>query len=137
MRESPDPVASFYDAVNSRDFSLLDQSLAVEWIDHQPDGRGDKASFIAAVRHVLEAFPDLVVQIDDRIDAPSHVTLRLTIRGTHMRDYLGIRGCGRSVAIRSHDIHRVEHGRIVESWGLEDNLGRLEQLGLICEKDAQ
>ncbi len=129
MRESLDPIACFYDAINMRDFSLLDRSLVAEWVDHQPEKAGSKASFITTVRSVLEAFPDLAIRIEDRIDAASHVTLRLMITGTHKRDFLGVRARGRPIAIRSHDIHRVEHGRIVESWQLEDWFAALEQIG--------
>jgi predicted ester cyclase len=46
-------------------------------------------------------------------------------------DWLGHAPTGRRFeAVAEVSIYRFRDGRIVESWGLEDNLGRLEQLGL-------
>ena len=56
---------------------------------------------------------------------------RFTCSATHLGDWLGHAPTGRRFeAVDEVGIYRVRDGRIVETWGLEDNLGRLEQLGL-------
>ena len=60
-----------------------------------------------------------------------HVVGRFTCSGTHLGDWLGYAPTGRRFeAVDEVGIYRFRDGRIVETWGLEDNLGRLEQLGL-------
>jgi predicted ester cyclase len=46
-------------------------------------------------------------------------------------EWLGYAPSGRRFeAVDEVSIYRFRDGRIVETWGIEDNLGRLEQLAL-------
>jgi len=52
-------------------------------------------------------------------------------------EWLGYAPSGRRFeAVDEVSIYHFDDGRIVETWGLEDNLGRLEQLGLGCKGRA-
>jgi predicted ester cyclase len=83
------------------------------------------------------SFPDVQMEVVDLIAEGDTVVGRFTCSGTHLREWLGHAPTGRRFeAIDEISIYRFRDGRIVKSWGLEDNLGRLEQLGLACEKDA-
>ena len=83
------------------------------------------------------SFPDVQMEVVDLIAEGDKVVGRFTCSGTHLREWLGHAPTGRRFeAIDEVSIYRFRDGRIVESWGLEDNLGRLQQLGLPCEKDA-
>src|SRR5918997_1303555 len=84
------------------------------------------ARVVAGFRAV---FPDLAVTNEDVIVAGDKVTVRSTIRGTHQGDLLGIPPTGRAVEFMAIDIHRVEGGRIAETWHIEDYLSLLFQLG--------
>ncbi len=77
------------------------------------------------------SFPDTHMEIIDLITEGDIVVGRFTCSGTHVGSWLGHAPTGRRFeAIDEVGIYRFRDGRIVESWGLEDNLGRLEQLGL-------
>ena len=79
----------------------------------------------------LASFPDTRMEIIDFIAEGDTVVGRFTCSGTHTGPWLGHAPTGRRFeAVDEVGIYHVRDGRIVESWGLEDNLGRLEQLGL-------
>jgi len=77
------------------------------------------------------SFPDVHMEVIELIAEGDTVVGRFTCSGTHLGDWLGYAPTGRRFeAVDEVGIYRVRDGRIVETWGLEDTLGRLEQLGL-------
>lgn len=77
------------------------------------------------------SFPDTHMEIVDLIAEGDQVVGRFTCSGTHLGAWLDHAPTGRRFEnVAEVSIYRVRDGRIVESWGLEDTLGRLEQLGL-------
>jgi predicted ester cyclase len=92
----------------------------------------DAKAWIAPFR---VSFPDVHMQVVDLVAEDDTVVGRFTCSGTHLGVWLGYAPTGRRFeAIDEVSINRFRDGRIVESWGLEDNLGRLEQLGLRYEE---
>jgi predicted ester cyclase len=59
------------------------------------------------------------------------VITRLIFRGTHTGELMGIPPTGRSVVMHSMYADRVVDGKIAERWSLFDQLGMLQQLGVI------
>ena len=57
--------------------------------------------------------------------------VRVTSRGTHKGEFMGIAPSGKSITIQEIHIGRIANGKMVEHWGLEDALGMLQQLGAI------
>ncbi len=77
------------------------------------------------------SFPDMRMEVIDLIAEGDRVAGRFTCSATHLGEWLGHPPTGRRFeAIDEVSFFRFRGGRIVESWGLEDNLARLEQLGL-------
>jgi predicted ester cyclase len=77
------------------------------------------------------SFPDVHMEVITLIAEGDTVVGRFTCSGTHLGDWLGHAPTGRRFeAVDEVGIYRFRDGQIVETWGLEDNLGRLEQLGL-------
>ena len=77
------------------------------------------------------SFPDMRMDIVDLIAEGDKVVGRFTCSGTHLGDWLGHPPTGRRFEkIAEVYIFRIQDGRIVHAWGLEDTLARLEQLGL-------
>ena len=80
---------------------------------------------------VLASFPDTRMEILDLIAEGDRVAARFACSGTHTGEWLGHAASGRRFErIDEAGFYRVQNGRIVESWGVEDTLTRLEQLGL-------
>ncbi len=77
------------------------------------------------------SFPDVRMEVVDLIAEGDKVVGRFACSGTHLGEWLGHAPTGRRFeAVAEVSIYRFRDGRIVETWGLEDNLGRLQQLGL-------
>ena len=73
--------------------------------------------------------PALVAEAKEWI-APFRVSFP-DVRMEIIEDWLGFAPTRRRFeAVDEVGIYRFRDGRIMETWGIEDNLGRLEQLGL-------
>ena len=124
-------VRNFYEALNTGELSLLDSALAPEWeavpaLRTGPGPDGWKAS----IAHLRTVFSELTVSIEDLLVDGDRVAVRTLNRGTHTGELLGVAGTGRQIEIRASDVHRIEAGRIVQTWHLEDYFGIAGQLGL-------
>jgi steroid delta-isomerase-like uncharacterized protein len=78
-----------------------------------------------------QAFPDLQFMVEDMIAESDKVVCRLTTRGTHKGEFMGIPATGKVVTSSGINIFRVEEGKMVERWSNQDDLGMLQQLGVI------
>jgi predicted ester cyclase len=80
----------------------------------------------------LASFSDVHMRIDDLIAEDDTVVGRFSCSGTHTGAWLGHPPTGRRFTdVAEVYIFRIADGRIVRAWGLEDNLSRLRQLGLM------
>lgn len=70
------------------------------------------------------------LDIEDVVAEGEKVLVRLTIRGTHRGELMGVAPTGRPVEVAVLDLFRIRGGRIAEHWALLDNLGMLRQLGV-------
>lgn len=77
------------------------------------------------------SFPDMRMEIVDLIAEGDKVVGRFRCSGTHLGEWLGHAPTGRRFeAVAEVYIFRLSGGRITKAWGIEDTLGRLDQLGL-------
>ena len=77
------------------------------------------------------SFPDVHMEIVELVAEGDKVVGRFTCSATHLGEWLGHAPTGRRFErIDEVSIFRFRDGRIVQVWSLEDNLGRLRQLGL-------
>jgi steroid delta-isomerase-like uncharacterized protein len=79
------------------------------------------------------AFPGIQAQIDDIFGAEDRVAVRLTFRGTHRGEFLGITPTGRDVVFTSLELYRVVDGQLAEEWISSDLTTLMRQL---TEPDA-
>ncbi len=77
---------------------------------------------------IQRAFPDLHAEIEDIFASGDRVAVRLTMRGTHQGDYLGIPATGRTVSYVSHEFYRIDDGLIAEEWICSDTASLLRQI---------
>ena len=116
---------------NGGNESAAEELLAADFVDHtpfpgvSPDREGVKRLF-AALR---QAFPDLRAKIHDQLAEKERVATRMTFRGTHRGEFLGIAPTGRSVSFDVIDVVRIADGRIAEHWNVIDLMGLLQQIG--------
>jgi steroid delta-isomerase-like uncharacterized protein len=80
---------------------------------------------------LLSAFTGSTSTVEGMIAEGDKVVSRLTFRGTHTGDLMGIPATGKSVAMSEIIIDRLADGKIVESWRLFDQMAMMQQLGVI------
>lgn len=118
---------------NAGRLDLIDEFFTedfVEYIVGMPSRSGREAvrESIAISRN---AFPDLRISIEDEIADGDKVVTRWTMRGTQLGDLEGIPATGKQVTQSGMSILRLTNARIAELWGYLDNLGLMQQLGVI------
>jgi predicted ester cyclase len=78
------------------------------------------------------SFPDVHMEIVELIAEGDKVVGRFTCSATHLGEWRGHPPTGRRFdRVDEVSIFQLRDGRIVHAWSLEDNLGRLQQLGLV------
>ena len=115
---------------------VLDEVYAPDLVWHEPDrdvqGLEEARQFVSMYK---TAFPDLHAAVEDVIAEGDRVVTRWTLRGTHQGEIEEFGPpTGKQVEIEGITIHRIEDGKIVEEWERYDNLGAMQQLGLIPEQ---
>ena len=115
---------------------ILEEVYVPDLVWHEPDqevrGYEEAKQFVSMYK---TAFPDLNVSVEDAIVQGDKVVTRYTVRGTHQGEIEEFGPpTGRQVELEGITIHRIEDGKIVEEWERYDNLGILQQLGLVPEQ---
>ena len=91
-------------------------------------GRQEFVQFMSAF---FAAFPDSKVTVDDLMAEGDRVSYRMTIRGTHTGELMAIPVTNKTITVRAIGIARVSGDQIVEEWENFDELGMMQQLGVI------
>ena len=125
----------FEEAFGQGNLAVLDEIIAPGQVNGgpgalpgMPSGPEGSKMLISAYRN---AFPDLHFTIDEQIAEGDTVVTRWTAHGTHNGELAGLPPTGKPATVVGMGIDRVENGKIVESWGLFDQFGMLQQLGVI------
>ena len=77
------------------------------------------------------AFPDWREEIVELVAEGNTVAGRFRCSGTHLGEFLGEAPTGKRMEVEEVFFLRVEEGKFVDFWGLEDSLNRMRQLGLL------
>lgn len=80
---------------------------------------------------LLKAVPDAHVETDDLIVDGNKVAALWTISGTQEGELAGIPATGKSFEMEALSLFRIEDGVIAEKWYRPDELGMLQQLGVM------
>jgi steroid delta-isomerase-like uncharacterized protein len=118
---------------NKGNIAAADEVLAPNFVHHSlPKGvPPDREGLKRFVTVLLSAFPDFHITIEDLVAEGDRVAARFTWRGTHKGEFIGIPPTGKPVTVVEHCLHRVEGGKIAESWVELDQLGMMQQLGIV------
>lgn len=77
------------------------------------------------------AFPDLRITIDEQFAEGETVVTRWTAIGTNEGELMGMPATGKQATTAGININRISGGKLVEGWGLFDQLGLLQQIGAV------
>ena len=123
----------FEEAFNLGNLAVIDQVTSPDLIAHNviagtPNGPQGLKLLVSIFR---TAFPDLHCTVEDELVVGEKFAVRWSMRGTHQGMFLGNPPTGNHVDVLGIIFGRTENGRISEDWILTDQLGILQQLGVV------
>jgi steroid delta-isomerase-like uncharacterized protein len=132
--ESKATMRQYFGVFEQGNIELLDELLAPDYINHSP-ATPDLPTGPEGVKGVVSMFrsamPDLKVIIEDMIAEGDKVVTYYTLEGTHEGELFGVPPTGQRLSITSITVERVSGGKIRDHWRVTDELGMMQQLGVI------
>ena len=114
---------------------VIDEIFAPDIVNHDaagalpsPQGADEIRAFFEAM---FAAFPDFTAVVEDQIAEGDKVVTRKTVSGTHEGELMGIPPTGKRFEIPVIDIFRVVGGKCTDHWSVVDQMGMMQQLGLM------
>jgi len=83
------------------------------------------------------AFPDWREEVVALVAEEGTVAGRFRCSGTHLGEFLGEPPTGRRMEVEEVFFLRVEEGKFVDFWALEDSMRRMRQLGLLPPRSGE
>ena len=116
--------------------ALIEQMFDAAYVNHDNSGPPGgwplgPQGFHAVVATYRGALPDLQMTIEDQVAEGDRVVTRWSGRATNSGSLAGMPPTGKSVVISGISIERFANGKIAESWVNFDQMGMLQQLGVI------
>lgn len=127
--------SAYDDGINHGDVARHMEAFAPGYINHYAGRDLDPEAFEKIFDEFYEGFPDLNTTIEEMFASGDWVAVRHTYRGTHTGTYLGFPPSGAKVEVAAHDLYRMADGKIAEEWVVMDQLGMLQQMGIIPRRD--
>jgi len=117
------------DGMGRGDESVLEAYIATDCIEHQRGNQPgiDGAKGVARALH--RWMSDFSLTVEDIAVAGDVVWTRNRARGVNTGSVMGFGPTGGPVEVDVIDIGRFEDGKLVEHWGIADQMGLLLQLG--------
>ena len=111
----------------------VDELIATNFVFNwaPPGVTSDRDGYKQTVTMQFTAFPDLHCTIDDLVAEGDKVVIRWTGNSTHKGEFMGIAPTGKKMKMTGISIIRIVGGKIVEEWTEMDQLGIMQQLGVI------
>jgi steroid delta-isomerase-like uncharacterized protein len=128
------PIRYIFDrAFNQGDLAVVDELLTPDQFTHTTfcgatNGPQGLKWLVAILR---TAFPDLHCMVEDEIREGDKHAAHWSMRGTHKGLFMGNPATGKQVQVQGIIFATFEGGKIWEYWMLIDQLGLLQQLGII------
>jgi|SRR6185437_9347309 len=119
---------------NKRNLAVADELLSSESLNHDDPhgvGRVGAEALKGTVQMLTAAFPDFRMTIEDMVAEGDKVVIRVTVSGTHQGAFMGMAPTGKRFTQQQMHLIRVVDGKVTEHWDVRDDLGMLQQLGVI------
>jgi len=115
----------YHDVLERGELGALDGMVGPTFVDHQPaPGQGPGVQgvrqFVTAMRAGLT---DIQVEVEHLLAEGELVAAVVNLRGKHTGDLMGMPPSGKDVSMRIADVVRIQDGKVVERWGVEDMSG--------------
>ncbi len=112
-------VRRFFEEVWNGNLAVADEIFSTDFVFHSAITEDDLSpeSIKRRVTRYRTAFPNVKATVEDQLAEGDKVASRVSWRGTHQGEYLGIAPTGKQVEWTGTLICRISGGKIVERWG--------------------
>lgn len=129
----------FHEGCSQGNVNLADELYSPDYVTHSvgPDLPPTLEGLKMFIRALRQGIPDLQCPMEEVVTEGDRVAGRFTLQGTHAGDLFGIPATGKAIRVGVMVIARFnEAGKWVEDWNSWDQLGMLQQLGVIPATNA-
>jgi predicted ester cyclase len=131
IEENKELVRRIYDKGYWKDLAKYPDFLAPGYVEHY-SGRTMSLEEVKGFNPLFSAaFPDIVSTIEDMVAEGDKVAIRVTWRGTHKGEFMGIPPKGNKIEMTNTAIFRIAEGKLAEDWATVDELRFMQQIGAI------
>ena len=132
MGKNKDFIQAFNeDFWNKQNLAAFEKYFTADFISHYPEGDLNSEQVKGLCQAYFSAFPDLHITTDDLIAEGDKVVKVWTANCTNKGEFMGIPDTGKRIVVTGIEVFRIADGMIAENWVSMDNLGMLQQLGVI------
>ena len=129
--ETTQLVNDFYRFWETADERLLEKTVSREVIDHDKDPRFEGSAYegllyLAKAVQGLSEMKHTLTQVHDLGEGKYMV--RWEASANHTSDLFGVPASNKTVYFAGHDIFRIENGKILELWHIEQLLQLMAQV---------
>jgi len=123
----------FHEAIAKGNTQALQKEFAPNYVAHFPGIPVplDSEGFNQLINVFASGFPESHFDIDDEFAVGDKVVTRFTYHAVHSGEFQGIPPTGKQVAMTGITILRLAGGKIEENTVELDQLGLLQQLGVV------
>jgi predicted ester cyclase len=115
----------------SGDANVFDEVIAENCAFNQPGFPPTREGFKQVLPAFRAAFPDFKVLEFEMLAEGDKIADRATWTATHIGELMGISATGKTITVKELHIRRFADGKIIEHWGAWDQMGMMQQLGVI------
>jgi predicted ester cyclase len=112
------------------DLGILGEFMAADVVEHQRGNAHGLEGAKAVVETLHRWMSDFELVVEDLVVSDETVWTRNRGRGVNTGSVMGHQATGRTVEVDVFDVMRFEDGKVVEHWGVADQLGLMIQLGI-------
>ena len=116
---------------NKGNLAVVDEVVYPDSKEHQRGNRDGSEGTKEVIRTLRGWFPDFHMRVEDVAAVGGEVWARFRATGTNSGSLMHRPPTGKKMVIDVIDIAKFKDGKIVEHWGVPDQLGMMLQLGLL------
>jgi steroid delta-isomerase-like uncharacterized protein len=125
-------VRRYFEMWNRQDANAAGEVLAADVVGHVNNQTfHGREVFQRRVAALAQAYGTASFTLEDLLVEGDRAAARWRFRGRHSGPLAGMPATGKEVSVSGMNLFRVAGGRIVEIWVNADDLGELEQLGVV------
>ncbi len=122
--------------LNKGNIDMIDTHFAPNYVNKTVsstvNGQAEAKEFFGAF---LTGFSDIKFDVDEVFGVDDRIVKRWTFNGTHTGEFSGVPATGKRISVSGVSITRITNGKIAEELDYMDDLGFLQQLGVIPQAE--